>query len=91
MVAYLFDYNRAKREGNEDFVFVLPSMVINMIMGGFVAYLVGTGLDTDVAYRDIIVGISGVTAYNILLLASEIDLEAIVYKVFGKYIKKKKD
>ena len=69
LVAYLFDYTKAKREGDDKFTFMVSSMVINMVLGAFVAYTTGTILSSDVTYRDAIIGLSGVTAYNILLLA----------------------
>ena len=69
MIAYLFDYSKAKREGDVEFKFMVSSMVINMLLGAFVAYIVGSTLSSDIAYRDAIIGLSGVTAYNIIFLA----------------------
>lgn len=67
LVAYLFDYSKAKRSGDK-FEFSVGSMLINMALGAFVAYLVGTVVPVDMLYRDAIVGVSGVTAYQILLI-----------------------
>lgn len=72
-VAYIFDYSksvRAKDKG-EDVVFVFrwTSLFINMALGGFVGYNVGLAMGSDVWLRSIWVSMSGLTAYNILLLA----------------------
>lgn len=69
MVAYLFDYSKAIRQGDTEFTFLISSMLINMCLGAFVAYTVGSTLPADTMFRDAIVGLSGVTAYNILLVA----------------------
>lgn len=81
MVAYLFDYSRAKRAGDKAFKFMFGSMLINMMLGAFVAYLVGSSMDSDVHLRDAIIGLSGVTAYNIILLAESEFAKFIVGKL----------
>jgi len=80
-VAYLFDYSKAKREGDDKFRFLLSSMLINMTLGAFVAYTVGSMLPADMSYRDAIIGFSGVTAYNIILLAESRFAEWLVNKL----------
>ena len=77
VVAYLFDYSKASR-CNTPFKFLLSSMIINMMLGAFVAYLTGSLFDSDFKYRDAMVGLSGVTAYNILLLAESKFAEALI-------------
>jgi len=67
-IAYLFDYSKADREG-QAFAFQMSSLLVNMALGGFVAYLVGTLLANDINYRDAVVGLTGVTSYQILLIA----------------------
>jgi len=84
MVAYLFDYSRASREGDTQFVFRFSSMIINMLLGAFVAYTVGTLLPTDISYRDAVIGFSGVTAYNILLIAESRFANWVIDKIMGK-------
>lgn len=68
LVAYLFDFIKARREGT-DFVFKISSMLINMFLGAFVAYLIGTVVPDTMIARDMVVGMSGVTSYQILMLA----------------------
>ena len=77
VIAYLFDYSKARR-CNEPFKFLVSSMIINMLLGAFVAYLTGSLLDMDFKYRDAMVGLSGVTAYNILLIAESKFAEVII-------------
>ncbi len=84
VVAYLFDYSRAKRAKDEEFSFMFSSMFINMTMGAFVAYTVGSMLDSSTIGRDAIIGFSGVSAYNILLLAESKFATWIIEKITGK-------
>lgn len=84
MIAYLFDYSKARRTGDESFQFMVSSMLINMALGAFVAYTVGTMLPADISYRDAIIGFSGVTAYNILLLAESKFAEWLISKLTNK-------
>lgn len=83
LVAYLFDYSRARRNGDKDFVFMFSSMFINIILGAFVAYVVGTLIPTDVVYRDAMIGFSGVTAFQIILLAESRFASWIIDKITG--------
>ena len=69
LISYLFDYSKAKRNGNEEFIFRVSGMVINMSLGAFVGYVIGTLLPIETTGRDAIIALSGVTSYNILLLA----------------------
>ena len=84
MAAYLFDYSKAKRSGDKEFVFIFSSLLINIFLGAFVGYVIGTMFDTDMQYRDAIIAFSGVSAYNILLVAENKFAIAIVEKFLGK-------
>ncbi len=86
-VAYLFDYIKSRRNDQVGFPFMPSSMLINMLLGAFVAYTVGTLLPLDITGRDAMVGFSGLTAYNILLVAESKFAEWIIDKLTG--IKKK--
>jgi len=79
-VAYMFDYMRARRAG-DDFAFRLSSMIVLMLLGAFVAYLVGSVLDNGTYGRDAIIGLSGVTAYNIIGLAESKFAEWVLDKM----------
>lgn len=67
VITYLFAYEKAKRGGSK-IVFSFTSLTINITLGCFVAYLIGTALPLDVQFRDIIISFSALSAYNILLL-----------------------
>jgi len=81
MVAYLFDYSKAKRNGDDEFKFLISSMFVNMCLGAFVAYTIGSTIPPDVGFRDAIVGLSGVTAYNILLVAESKFAKWVIEKI----------
>ena len=85
MVAYLFDYSRAKRDSEKkEFPFMMSSMIINMALGAFISYIVGSVIPIDTVGRDAIVGLSGVTAYNILLIAESRFATWVVDKITKK-------
>ena len=84
LISYLFDYSKAKRNGNEAFIFRVSGMVINMALGAFVGYVIGTLLPTETTGRDAIIALSGVTSYNILLLAESRFAVWIFERVTGK-------
>ena len=84
LVSYLFDYSKAKRNGNEEFIFRVSGMVINMSLGAFVGYVIGTLLPIETTGRDAIIALSGVTSYNILLLAESRFAVWIFERVTGK-------
>ena len=88
VIAYLFDYSKAKRAGDKDFPFMPSSMFINMVLGAFVAYCVGTVVAEDTAGRDAIVGLRGVTAYSILLITESKFAEWVINKITSDLKKK---
>lgn len=88
-IAYLFDYSKAKRNG-DSFTFSISSMFINMALGAFVAYMVGTVIPLDTIGRDAIIGMSGVTAYQILLVAESNFAKWIFTRLTGSEKKDKK-
>ena len=84
LISYLFDYSKAKKNGNEEFIFRVSGMVINMALGAFVGYVIGTLLPIETTGRDAIIALSGVTSYNILLLAESRFAVWIFERVTGK-------
>ena len=84
LISYLFDYSKAKRNGNKEFIFRVSGMVINMSLGAFVGYVIGTLLPIETTGRDAIIALSGVTSYNILLLAESRFAVWIFERVTGK-------
>ena len=84
LISYLFDYSKAKKNGNEEFIFRVSGMIINMSLGAFVGYVIGTLLPIETTGRDAIIALSGVTSYNILLLAESRFAVWIFERVTGK-------
>lgn len=84
LISYLFDYSKAKRNGNDQFIFKVSGMVVNMSLGAFVGYVIGTLLPIETTGRDAIIALSGVTSYNILLLAESRFAVWIFERVTGK-------
>lgn len=76
IVAYLFDYKKAKKDKNSAFVFSFPSLLINMFLGMFVAYSIGTFIPLDVVGRDAFIGGAGFVSFPILLIAES---KAVTY------------
>ena len=89
MIGYLLDYITAqkKKDNGEKVIFIFryTSLFINMILGAFVAHIVGDILNEDFGdYRNAIIGLSGVTSYQILILAESKFVNYIVDKVIKK-------
>ena len=84
LISYLFDYSKAKKNGNEEFIFRVSGMIINMSLGAFVGYVIGTLLPIETTGRDAIIALSGVTSYNILLLAESRFAVWVFQRVTGK-------
>ena len=83
LVAYLFDYKKADKEGRAS-IFKVSGVIINMALGAFVGYVMGTLLPIETTGRDAIIALSGVTSYNILLLAESRFAVWIFERVTGK-------
>jgi len=91
IAAYLFDYSKAKREGDADFRFLVSSMLINMALGAFVAYIIGSVISEDVTYRNAIIALSGVTAFQIILLAESRFAEWVIARLTSSTSKNYRD
>lgn len=91
LIAYLYDHNveckeyAKEREGGcEAIKFNLFSLITNIAMGAFVAYVVGTAIADTNEYKTILVGFSGFSAYSILALARSRFAETLLDKIFSK-------
>ena len=65
VVAYLYDYTRLSKI-DETYRWSNKALTINMILGAFVGYSVGSLIPSDVSYRDAIIAFSGVSAFTIV-------------------------
>ncbi len=80
MIAYIYSYKKHTEAGN-NVTFSIGNLIINMVLGSFVAYSIGTIIPLGVTGRDAIIGFSGVFAYNILNIAESKFAEWIVSKI----------
>jgi len=84
MIAYFIKYTKEKElDKNYKFSFVL--FFINMLMGGFVGYLIGTLIPSTSEYKDFIIGMSGVASYPLLLILEGKFIELISKFVLVKF------
>ena len=89
-IGYLLKYSRDRNSGSKT-PFSVILFIINIIVGGYAAYMFGTLFPSDIRYRDFIVGTAGVASYPILQFIEfngvEITL-TIIEKFTGIKIKK---
>lgn len=68
-IAYIFKLQKAEQDGGPAVLFKISSLVINMTLGAYAGYIVGTLLPDTIAGRDALIALSGLGSYNIILLA----------------------
>lgn len=83
LCAYFLEYKKAIKD-KVPFAFSFGAILINASLGIFVAYLTGTLIEQNTYGRDAIVGMSGLTAYNILILAESRFAEWVIDKFTKK-------
>lgn len=83
IASYLFDMKQA-RDKKEDIKFSLTTLSINVFLGCFVGYMVGTLLDASITGRDAIVSFSGFTAFGILVFIQSKFAEWLYDKIIKK-------
>lgn len=81
--SYLFDIKKARDKG-EPVNFSLVTLAINVFLGCFVGYLVGTLLEPKIMGRDAIVSFSGFTAFGILVFIQSKFAEWLYDKIVKK-------
>ena len=64
-IGYLLKYSKDRRTGAK-VPFSIPMMLINIIVGGYAAYMFGSLFPGDMRFRDFIIGAIGVASYPIL-------------------------
>jgi len=82
IVAYMFDYQR-QRKALADIPFSFSAMFINMCIGAFVAYSLGSFIDHSVSGRDGYIGLIGVTSYAILGIVESRFAKIIIDRILG--------
>jgi len=82
IVAYLFDFQRQKK-ALQDIPFSFSAMFINMCIGAFVAYTLGSFIDHTISGRDGYIGLIGVTSYAILGIVESRFAKIIIDRILG--------
>jgi len=65
LVMYFVENKRLKANG-VDAKMNIGAMFINVFIGSFVAYVIGTSIGPDVSYRDGIIALIGMCSYSIV-------------------------
>jgi len=76
--AYLFRYHQEK-EKNNFHTFSIALFLINIILGGFIGYLIGSIIPPENPYKNFLIGMSGIAAYPLLAI-----LETNLVRILGK-------
>ena len=87
IVAYMYDYTQISKT-NSEYKWSYRAMFINMFVGSFVGYTIGSFIPVDYAYRDGIIGFSGVSAYTIIGIIESRFASWIIGKVTGVPVEK---
>ena len=82
VIAYLFDYSRSKKSGVV-VTFSIGSLIINSLIGAFVANSLGSFIPLDTFGRDGIVSFCGVSSYAILSILESRFADYILNKFVG--------
>ena len=90
VVAYLYDYTRISKE-DDTYRWSNKAMVINMVLGAFVGYVIGSLIPVDVTYRDAIIAFSGVSAFTIIGIIESRFAQFIIERLTGRGIDNGKD
>lgn len=83
-MSYVFDANKARRTGEDDFEFKASSLFMNISMGAFVGAVVGSVVTDSATGRSAIIAFGGFSSYKILLLADSEFADWLNNKVRGK-------
>ena len=83
IVAYLYDYTRLSK-ADAAYRWSNKALIINMILGAFVGYVVGSLIPLTVGYRDAIVALSGVSAFTIIGIIESRFAAYLIERLTGK-------
>ena len=85
IAAYLYDFTRQKKI-LEDTQWSSSAMLINLFIGAFVAYSVGTFVPMDMGGRDGIIGFIGVSSYAIMGIIESRFAKIIIDRMIGSNV-----
>ena len=82
IVAYMYSFLRQSKD-DSSYAWSNRTLLINMCIGSFVGYTIGSFIPLDYAYRDGLIGFSGVSAYTIIGLIESRFAVWMVEKITG--------
>ena len=87
LVAYFIKYKRdhdyAQASGEDLPNFELPIMVINMIIGAFIAYIAGDLMPLDLSGRDFYLGLISISSYSLAMTIESKGIALFLKRIFG--------
>ena len=69
VASYMFDMRKAQMEKDNPVAFKWGALMLSASLGMFIGYVVGTFIPLETYARNGLVALSGLTAYNIMVLA----------------------
>ena len=87
-VAYLMKYKEMKELSNSHKI-QWSLLIVNMILGGFIASIVGDAIPTTMPYHNFIIGSVGVASYPLLVLVENSFAKILYEKITGTKLKDK--
>ena len=89
-VAYLLQYKKYK-EVDALHTIQWSLLVVNMVLGGFIASIIGDIIPNDVNYHNFIVGSIGVASYPLLVLIENNIAKLVYERITNTKIEEKED
>lgn len=82
-LGYLVPYYNELKNGNST-PFLFGMLLVKMLAGGFTGWLIGAYIDDNVPFRDMIVSVSGISAFSLVLVVDKEGAKMLLGKLFGK-------
>ena len=80
IVGYLLNY-KDKKDKDPTHSFSIPMLLINIIIGGFAAYIFGSAIDDTWKYKDFMLGAIGVASYPIMMFIESKALTILLLRI----------
>ena len=80
IVGYLLNY-KDKKDKDPTYTFSFPMLLINIIVGGFAAYIFGSAIDESWKYKDFVLGAIGVASYPIMTFIESKALTVLLLRI----------
>ena len=83
LVAYLYHFSQ-HREKDSEAKFDLVTFIINGVVGGFMAFVMGGLVPTTLDYRDGLIGLVGVVGFGLMGAVESKLVDNLLKKFFNK-------